>query len=100
MNRGMALSERESGMFAEVFSLMAMRYPELKDKFGMCYVHDHFPMEADEILAEVVDRAGRTLITHPLKLSNISERAFATLWHFGQDGQPVVDQCCHQSCDE
>ncbi|MGW3566042.1 hypothetical protein ACWDSL_19570 [Streptomyces sp. NPDC000941] len=34
------------------------------DRFGLCLLHDHFPLEADEVLVETNDPRARTLNTH------------------------------------
>ncbi|MEU9125631.1 hypothetical protein AB0C96_38365 [Streptomyces sp. NPDC048506] len=34
------------------------------ERFGLCLLHDHFPLAADEVLVEEADVEARTLHTH------------------------------------
>lgn len=51
------------------------------DRFGLCLLHDHFPLEADEILVETTDAEARTLHTHVEKASQTRHKK-PSQWRF------------------
>lgn len=50
-------------------------------RFGLCLLHDHFPLAADEILVETTDTETRTLRTNVEKLSQTRHRK-SSQWRF------------------
>lgn len=51
------------------------------DRFGICLLHEHFPMGADEILVEYCDPIARVLTLQPKKKREISvEDVVETAW--------------------
>ncbi|MGW5609533.1 hypothetical protein ACWEWI_26260 [Streptomyces sp. NPDC003753] len=51
------------------------------DRFGLCLLHDHFPLAADEVLVETNDPGSRTLHTHVEKTDRTSHIK-ASQWRF------------------
>ncbi|UFR02499.1 hypothetical protein KBP30_15495 [Streptomyces sp. Go40/10] len=51
------------------------------DRFGLCLLHDHFPLAADEVLVETNDPAARTLQVHVEKADRTGH-AKASQWRF------------------
>ncbi|AKJ10980.1 hypothetical protein ACWGLF_09285 [Streptomyces puniciscabiei] len=51
------------------------------DRFGLCLLHDHFPLSADEVLVETNDPEARTLHAHVEKADG-TRHAKASQWRF------------------
>ncbi|MDX3226361.1 hypothetical protein [Streptomyces sp. ME19-01-6] len=51
------------------------------DRFGLCLLHDHFPLEADEVLVETNDPRARTLNTRVEKTSR-TKHVKPSQWRF------------------
>ncbi|QES48821.1 hypothetical protein DEJ50_14320 [Streptomyces venezuelae] len=51
------------------------------DRFGLCLLHDHFPLGADEVLVETNDPTTRTLHAHVEKTGR-TKHAKASQWRF------------------
>ncbi|MFD7132797.1 hypothetical protein [Streptomyces sp. NPDC059894] len=51
------------------------------DRFGLCLLHDHFPLDEGEILTETTDAATRTLHTRVEK-ANRTRHGKPTQWRF------------------
>ncbi|MBV6696047.1 hypothetical protein KV557_02765 [Kitasatospora aureofaciens] len=51
------------------------------ERFGLCLLHDHFPLAADEILVETNDTEARTLHTRVEK-ANQTTHSKPTQWRF------------------
>ncbi|MFG3013303.1 hypothetical protein ACGFZB_23095 [Streptomyces cinerochromogenes] len=51
------------------------------DRFGLCLLHDHFPLAADEVLVETNDPGARTLRAHVEKTDR-TRHAKASQWRF------------------
>ncbi|MFF5437280.1 hypothetical protein [Streptomyces achromogenes] len=51
------------------------------DRFGLCLLHDHFPLAADEVLVETNDPRARTLQVHVEKADR-TRHAEASQWRF------------------
>ncbi|GHF27156.1 hypothetical protein GCM10010218_05110 [Streptomyces mashuensis] len=54
------------------------------DRFGLCLLHDHFPVAADEILTETTDHEARTLHTRVEKKSRTRHNK-PSQWRFLPD---------------
>ncbi|MEU2224451.1 hypothetical protein [Streptomyces sp. NPDC018347] len=50
-------------------------------RFGLCLLHDHFPLAADEVLVETNDTRARTLHVHVEKADR-TRHAKASQWRF------------------
>lgn len=51
------------------------------DRFGLCLLHDHFPLADDEVLVETNDPAARTLHAHVEKTDR-TRHTKASQWRF------------------
>ncbi|MFI9249487.1 hypothetical protein [Streptomyces sp. NPDC053069] len=51
------------------------------NRFGLCLLHDHFPLAADEVLVETNDPEARTLHAHVEKADR-TRHAKASQWRF------------------
>ena len=68
------------------------------DRFGVCLLHDIFPIGKDEILKEYCDEEARTLTTRPVKKSALrGESTIDTVWNLS-DGAPI-QKCAAGKCD-
>ncbi len=62
-------------------------------RFGVTLLHQHFPLGDDELLVEHCDVERRTLVTAPMKGSEvIARRYIPTVWRF--DG-PRANVCAY-----
>ncbi|MER6024553.1 hypothetical protein [Streptomyces sp. NPDC001851] len=68
------------------------------NRFGLCLLHDHFPLAADEVLVETNDPEARTLHAHVEKADR-TRHAKASQWRFvphadrGRGGEPAAGSC-------
>ncbi|MGW2487018.1 hypothetical protein ACWCV9_07320 [Streptomyces sp. NPDC001606] len=68
------------------------------NRFGLCLLHDHFPLAADEVLVETNDPKDRTLHVHVEKADR-TRHVKASQWRFvphterGPDGQTPAGSC-------
>ena len=73
-------------------------------RFGLCLLHDHFPIHEGEILLETHDTAARTLALRTVKAEELAGlEAKMTSWHFANmTGEPVSpgDPVAMTGCDE
>ncbi|MFG2963864.1 hypothetical protein ACGFZS_11380 [Streptomyces sp. NPDC048288] len=51
------------------------------NRFGLCLLHDHFPIAADEVLVETNDSRARTLQAHVEKAAG-TQHIKASQWRF------------------
>ncbi|MFE0191742.1 hypothetical protein [Streptomyces sp. NPDC058989] len=51
------------------------------ERFGLCLLHDHFPLAADETLVETTDTERRTLHTHVERASR-TRHSKPSQWRF------------------
>ncbi|GGZ07571.1 hypothetical protein GCM10010300_59410 [Streptomyces olivaceoviridis] len=51
------------------------------DRFGLCLLHDHFPLRAGEVLVETNDPVARTLHAHVEKADR-TQHTKASQWRF------------------
>ncbi|MER5755608.1 hypothetical protein [Streptomyces sp. NPDC002088] len=51
------------------------------NRFGLCLLHDHFPLAADEVLVETNDSRARTLHAHVEKVDS-TRHIKASQWRF------------------
>lgn len=72
----------------------------LTQKFGIALLHRHFELADDEVLLETCDVEGRSLLTRPVRRSEIQAgQNVTTLWKFVADGEAVdSERECEQVC--
>ncbi|WP_414166706.1 hypothetical protein ACMATS_02555 [Streptoverticillium reticulum] len=59
------------------------------DRFGLCLLHDHFPVASDEVLVETHDVAARTLRVSVEKATT-TEHTRPSQWRFVRNGDQKV----------
>jgi hypothetical protein len=70
-------------------------------RFGICLLHQHFPLDGDEVLIEHVDADARTMTIRPLRKSEIGDNVLETVWRL--DIQNPTQRCvsgCEWDTDE
>ncbi len=70
----------EDAEFVRDLAAVLARHGNL-NRFGLCLLHDHFPVAADEVLVETNDSAARTLHAHVEKADG-TRHIKATQWRF------------------
>ncbi|MEU7086235.1 hypothetical protein [Streptomyces achromogenes] len=73
------LGPEDSEFVRDIVAVLA-RHGNL-DRFGLCLLHDHFPLAADEVLVETNDPRARTLRVHVEKADR-TRHAKASQWRF------------------
>lgn len=82
-----ALGERDGEFIAELRDLLE-RHGNI-DRFGLCLLHDHFPVQRDELLMETNDPATRTLTSTPQPIAALEEFK-GTMWRLHRSGSGDV----------
>lgn len=93
------LSEKDAQLVDELKSVLR-RHGAL-ERFGLVLLHDHFPVEDDEVLVETNDPETRTLVTQPVRLSSLprNRKLMQTSWRLDVpdsvrgDGSRCVTSC-------
>jgi hypothetical protein len=70
----------QDAVFVQELVAVLERHGNL-ERFGLCLLHDHFPLAEDEILAETTDAKTRTLHTRVEKV-NKTRHSKPTQWRF------------------
>ena len=66
------------------------------DRFGLTLLHDHFPINEQEVLVEVCDIEARTLTSKPVKKTDLEKRVTVeTSWHL-RTGEVLT--ACRAKC--
>ncbi|HEV3040547.1 MAG TPA: hypothetical protein VHA33_22480 [Candidatus Angelobacter sp.] len=97
-NEAIPLGTRDEEFIKEVYAVFA-KHGNL-NRFGLCLVHEHFPVGIDEILLETNDPEHRTLTSKVVKKSEITESIKMTSWRFG-DLNPAamaMTGCAEDKC--
>lgn len=95
-------SETDQPCFDELRQVLA-KYGAL-NRFGICLLHDHFPIAQDEILIETVNPVERTMVLKPMRTLEVGS-ALETAWQFSSDPPqpgvmpvPIPKQKCIKGC--
>ncbi|WP_405480534.1 hypothetical protein [Streptomyces sp. NBC_00009] len=70
----------EDAVFVQELAAVLEKHGNL-ERFGLCLLHDHFPLAEGEILAETTDAETRTLHTRVEKV-NQTKHSKPTQWRF------------------
>ncbi|ANP49285.1 hypothetical protein J2Z21_002089 [Streptomyces griseochromogenes] len=73
------LGPRDAEFVRDLVAVLA-RHGNL-DRFGLCLLHDHFPLADDEVLVETNDSGARTLQAHVEKTDG-TRHTKASQWRF------------------
>ena len=65
------------------------------DRLGICLLHRHYDIRANEVLVETTDRRQRASTVRPVEASSISESdLLETMWKVEPDGKAIALQYC------
>jgi hypothetical protein len=92
------LGENDSAFLQEVATVFE-RYGNI-DRFGLCMLHEHFPVADDEILMETHDSQARTHAVRTIKRSDIGD-AKDTMWRIRADdgAEPAFQAEALMACE-
>jgi hypothetical protein len=93
------LGESDRQCLEEIREVLA-RYERL-DRFGLTLLHDHFPLEDNELLMETCDPGTRTLTILPEVIDPTEQRysVVATNWRFSAErGDVIAGLVCKVGC--
>jgi hypothetical protein len=68
------------------------------NRFGLTLLHDHFPIEPDEILMETHDKETRTLTLQPMKYADLGDNVKITSWKIGAGEVTDLTGCAEDKC--
>jgi hypothetical protein len=87
------LEERDLEFFNEVSELMNRKFPDMKEKFGIWRVHQHFELNSDEVFHETSNPMTRESTLRIIKKENLPKNAFVSSWSL-KDGFKPQTWCC------
>lgn len=83
------IGDNDRECLSEIRDVLA-RYGKL-DRFGVTLLHNHFPVEADEVLVETEDTRRRRLVSEPEKKSLVRKSSsIETAWRLCL-GEEILD---------
>ena len=86
------LTEDDKELFRDVRDVLK-KYGAL-DRFGLSVIHKHFDIDEDEGLLECTDIENRTLVTKPIKMSEMDiENTTVTQWKLSDDDAVAAVGC-------
>lgn len=69
------------------------------DRFGVCLLHRHFPMDPQEVLVETTDESARMSAIEVCRRGEVPSGSFIeTMWHF-VEGETNTGTECRLMCD-
>ena len=77
----MPLGPKDQAFIDEVRQVLEKHGNE--NRFGLCLLHEHFPMNDDEILMETHDKDSRTITIAPQKRTELGTFK-PTMWNLSQ----------------
>lgn len=86
-----ALSEKDGAVIQDILEVLEKH--GATQRFGICLLHDHFPVEEGEVLLESSDVQNRVLTVTPVKRTSVIDSSKATMWRLETDA-PVGLQYC------
>lgn len=69
-----------------------------QERFGLSLLHQHFPVQDDEILLETHDKESRELRVETVKRSAIDFEVKETLWSLAQEKPVALQGCAEDKC--
>lgn len=88
------LDAREQELFNEIFHLMNTKFTDLKEKFGIWRIHNHFDINEDEVFHETSDPVTRESTLRIIKRKDLPQNAFASSWQLTDKGAVAALWCC------
>lgn len=80
---------QDSALFEEIRQVL--RKHQALGKYGICLLHKHFDVEADEVLLETCDSKNRTLTIRPIPQRSITDHSVVqTVWSLGDEVKAVT----------
>lgn len=68
----------------------------MTNRFGVCLLHQHFPIRDDEVLVETCDEEERTLTLRPISKDSLPFHSVVeTVWRFDRPGASAA---CWKAC--
>lgn len=89
-----ALIERDLDFFQEVKALMDKKFPEMKEKFGIWRIHQHFELDSNEVFHETSNTLTRESTLRIINKQNLPENAFVSSWCLTDSGPLAATWCC------
>lgn len=72
-----------------------LRKHKMLDRIGLCLLHKHYDLSADEILVETTDVQGRVSTTRPVGASSTPNHdLLETMWKLDDGGKAKALQYC------
>ncbi len=87
------LSDRDHAVLADIRAVL-MKH-QYTNRFGVCLLHKHFTVGADEILMETTDTETR-VSTVAVEKAGDHRNTIETMWKFGMRGEEITK--CVQRC--
>ena len=69
--------------FLKDYIVLVKKYPELKGKFGLSRLHDHFDLEDNEVLHETTDELTQVSVTRKIHRDELPNDAVPALFDDG-----------------
>lgn len=88
------LPKRDQAFFEAVYELLDKSFPELKEKYGIWRVHNHFPIKESELFHETSNPDTRESTLRIIKKDELPSEAFASAWKLSHQGPLVATWCC------
>ena len=70
---------------------------DMRERFGVALLHQHFDMKANEVLVEYSDKAARVLTIKPVNREEAGE-TIETIWEIGDGEENKIVLGCRQYC--
>jgi len=90
----LALNERDSEFFKDVYVLMKNKYPEMAEKFGIWRNHKHFELNDNEVFHETSNSETKESTLRIINKKDLPKEAFASTWKLTDSGPVVATWCC------
>lgn len=88
------LSQNDLDFFAAVYELMDSQFPEMKEKFGIWKIHQHFEAQDNEVFFETSNPETQESTLRIIDKNDLPAEAHATTWKMTGTGPIVMEWCC------
>ena len=90
------ISDKDYEVLAELRSVLLKR--GFHNRFGICLLHRHFDLSANEVLMETTDPEARISTLKVEDAAATSSGSIGTMWRFSPDTPPLVAVKCVVRC--